>query len=101
MGHPLTSSFKSIEACAGKVSVHRMACHFNSLHFLEQAPGEPEQDALVCPQGNRLSIFRPLRGRKYAENLLRSMERMERVDCGCLALPPVNPRQALSRFDGT
>src|SRR5438270_13941762 len=44
-GPPTTSSFKSIESCAGKVSVHQMACHFNSLHFLGQAPAEPEQDA--------------------------------------------------------
>src|SRR6266567_3856513 len=28
-----TSSFKSIEGCAGKVSVHQMACHFILLHF--------------------------------------------------------------------
>ena len=39
----------SIEACAGKVSVHQMACHFNSLHFLGQALGEPEQDARYPP----------------------------------------------------
>ncbi len=41
---PLPSSFKSIEACAGKVSRHQMAWHFNFLHFLGQPPGEPEQD---------------------------------------------------------
>ncbi len=45
------SSFKSIEACAGKVSVHQMAYHFNSLHFLGQAPGEPVQDALRLSAG--------------------------------------------------
>jgi hypothetical protein len=50
------SSFKSIEACAGKVSVHEMACHFNSLHFWRKAPGEPEQDARRLSAGNRLSI---------------------------------------------
>ena len=48
---PSTFSFKSIEGYAGEVSVHRMACHFNSLHFMGQAPGESEQDACHLSSG--------------------------------------------------
>ncbi len=45
-----------------------------SLH-LASFLGDRYQESLskmlvVCPQGNRLSIFRRLRERKYAENLL-------------------------------
>src|SRR5436189_3570409 len=42
---------KSIEGYAGKVSVHRMACHFNSPHFLEQVSGELEQDDRIPTGG--------------------------------------------------
>jgi len=45
----LTSSSKSVEEEAREVTVHQMACHFNLLHFLGQAPGEPEQDVRHPP----------------------------------------------------
>ncbi len=69
MGHPLPH-FKSIEGSAGEVSVHQMACHFNSLHFLGRNRESLSKMFVIRLQGNRLSIFRRLRERKYAENLL-------------------------------
>ena len=47
-----------------------MACHYNSLHFLGQAPGSLSKMLVALAQGNHLAIFTRLRERTSAKNLL-------------------------------
>src|ERR1700676_3729148 len=44
------STFKSIEAYAGEVSVHQMANHFNSLHFLGRYQESQSKKFVVHPR---------------------------------------------------
>ena len=68
LAHPL-AHLTSIGGRARKNSVHQPTCHF-ILHLINQVSENPSKMIVVRAQGNRSAIFRRLRGRNSAENLL-------------------------------
>ena len=98
---PSTSSFKSIEGYAGEVSVHRIACHFNSLHFTGQAPGESEQDACHPSSGQSPLYVQSSKRAHLCRKSVMIEEKIKEAGWVRLAVPPSHPRQALTRLEGT